>query len=237
MNIYGIVYKIINITNNKVYVGQTVRNVEIRWKQHLYLYEKLDYPLYLAMRKYGVENFSVETICECYNQNELDNKEVYYTNLLEASVDSNGYVCRIGNGKGNLSAETKQRISEAMTNRYESGSPGPFSGKCHTEEAKRKMSRSIKETYAGIEHPNKGKTASQETRDKMSRSKKGRIVSQEQIDRQSKTWEIVSPEGNVMTITNLKKFCRENGLHSGGMYDVVNGKRRSYKGWRRKSIE
>ena len=31
----GYIYKITNRVNNKVYIGQTRRTIEIRWKQHI----------------------------------------------------------------------------------------------------------------------------------------------------------------------------------------------------------
>lgn len=57
-----VIYKIVNHINNKVYVGQTTRSLKKRWRRHLSDVNKLDYPIYKAMRKHGVENFSVEEI-------------------------------------------------------------------------------------------------------------------------------------------------------------------------------
>lgn len=49
----------------------------------------------------------------------------------------------------------------------------------------------------------------------------------------AKTWSIVSPTGEVLTVTNLSKFCKENNLNTSSMYEVMSGKRRTHKGYRR----
>jgi hypothetical protein len=41
----------------------------------------------------------------------------------------------------------------------------------------------------------------------------------------------ISPDGERVTITNLKRFCREHGLHLVRMFEVKSGKRKSHKGW------
>lgn len=44
-------------------------------------------------------------------------------------------------------------------------------------------------------------------------------------------WLFKSPDGEVVTIYNLAKFCRENGLTEGNMRYVYYGKRNHHKGW------
>ena len=61
------IYKITNRINKKVYIGKTYTSVEQRWKEHLQDYNKIrceKRPLYSAMNKYGIENFSIEQIEE-----------------------------------------------------------------------------------------------------------------------------------------------------------------------------
>lgn len=41
----------------------------------------------------------------------------------------------------------------------------------------------------------------------------------------------VSPSGEHVVINNLHAFCREHGLHPVHMHELVNGKRKSHKGW------
>lgn len=60
------IYKFTNKINNKVYIGSTIQPIQKRYKQHLYNVnhktDKYDYPLYAAIRKYGIENFNFEII-------------------------------------------------------------------------------------------------------------------------------------------------------------------------------
>lgn len=57
--INGFVYRIVNLQNNKQYIGKTVNPNYERWKQHCY-YAK--HPLYRAMIMEKVDNFRFEVI-------------------------------------------------------------------------------------------------------------------------------------------------------------------------------
>ena len=64
----GYIYKIVNNVNDKVYVGKTCRTLTIRWKEHCkHCNEGVDYPIYRAMKKYGIDAFHMELIEECNN--------------------------------------------------------------------------------------------------------------------------------------------------------------------------
>jgi group I intron endonuclease len=78
------IYQITNKINNKIYVGKTLRTVEERWKEHCQDFNKPrneKRPLYDAMQKYGIINFSIEPLEEVtvFNINE---KEQYWIELL-----------------------------------------------------------------------------------------------------------------------------------------------------------
>lgn len=77
-NISGI-YKITNLTNDKVYIGQSV-NLADRLRNHAKAGIGIDAPglkLYQDMKKLGIENFSFEILEKC-PQVELNNKEKYW---------------------------------------------------------------------------------------------------------------------------------------------------------------
>lgn len=79
----GYIYKITNQINNKVYVGQTKKTVDYRFKEHnrqAKIELKGERPLthlHAAIIKYGFENFKVETLEQCDN-NDLNEKEKYW---------------------------------------------------------------------------------------------------------------------------------------------------------------
>src|ERR1035437_2744024 len=142
-----IIYKITNKFNGKIYIGQTIRTLEQRWSKHKSDSRTRNYPIYLAIRKYGSEVFTVETLCTCDTQEELDKMEIYHISLYN-TVSPNGYNLELGsNGKGKQTPETCLRISNSKKG-IKRGSP--------SIETRNKMS-----VFA------KNRTYSEETRVKM----------------------------------------------------------------------
>lgn len=85
------IYCITNLINGKRYVGKTTTSIEERWKEHCYDFQKErcnKRPLYDAMNKYGIQNFIVEQIYECDNE-ELSSYEIQFIDKLDTY--SNGY--------------------------------------------------------------------------------------------------------------------------------------------------
>lgn len=90
----GYIYKIINDINNKVYIGKTQFPIQKRWKQHCRDYKKEKNekrPLYNAMKKYGIQHFSINLIEE---SNDLENKEKYWIKQYDSY--KNGYNATLG---------------------------------------------------------------------------------------------------------------------------------------------
>ena len=59
------IYQITNNINGKIYIGKTEFSIEKRFQEHCRdcFKRKTEHrPLYAAMRKYGIENFSVALI-------------------------------------------------------------------------------------------------------------------------------------------------------------------------------
>ena len=80
----GYIYCITNLVNGKQYVGKTTYSVTKRFKEHCKDSSKRrneKRPLYDAMNKYGIENFVVEQLCECDNE-ELSSYEIQYIEKL-----------------------------------------------------------------------------------------------------------------------------------------------------------
>lgn len=62
-----LVYKVTNLLNGCVYVGQQVHNNEKYLGSGIFIKR--------AIKKYGPENFSKEILSECNSKEELDEKE------------------------------------------------------------------------------------------------------------------------------------------------------------------
>jgi len=91
------IYLITNKINNKKYVGKTNFSIEKRFREHCLESKKersSDRPLYRAMNKYGIENFSISVIEECLSK-ESSEKEIYWIGRFD-SYGKNGYNATIG---------------------------------------------------------------------------------------------------------------------------------------------
>lgn len=95
------IYKITNIQNEKVYIGQTIRPIEQRFKRHMNdaLNNILDTHFARAIRKYGKENFIIEQIDTAQTQDELNKKEQYwiqYYNSVENGYNETDAISKCG---------------------------------------------------------------------------------------------------------------------------------------------
>lgn len=73
----GYIYKITNQVNGKSYIGQTITSINTRMLKHFSNAKKATTGIDYAIQKYGKENFEIEQVCECANEN-LDDLERYY---------------------------------------------------------------------------------------------------------------------------------------------------------------
>lgn len=82
------------MVNDKVYIGLST-NIEKRWAMHRSgpfnpNNKAYNYPLYRAIRKYGIENFTFEILEEC-KVCELGEREIYYIAIYAANNREKGY--------------------------------------------------------------------------------------------------------------------------------------------------
>lgn len=95
----GVIYKITNKINSKIYIGQTRVTEPQRWQQHVwYAYNcpnKDSLLLCYAIKKYGKENFQREVIEECDNDL-LNEKEIYWINYYNSTNRKIGYNLSLG---------------------------------------------------------------------------------------------------------------------------------------------
>lgn len=84
------IYSITNNINGKAYIGQS-KDIITRWKQHCSRAKNgdVDYLIVLALRKYGVENFTFAIIEEC-RPSELNTREMYYIELFNTYIGKDG---------------------------------------------------------------------------------------------------------------------------------------------------
>lgn len=105
---YGIIYKIHNKINDKIYIGQTINKngfngrysskgngiekVYNYYKRSLKYNYRINKHLFNAIDKYGYDAFEVNEIFDiAFSRNELDIKEQCWINILKANKYNNGY--------------------------------------------------------------------------------------------------------------------------------------------------
>jgi group I intron endonuclease len=153
------IYEFVNNINQKVYVGQTI-DYSHRIRSHKFnLTQNKNTPFYNALLKYGWENFSINIIEEC-EENELNNKEIYWIKKKN-SLYPNGYNLLEGGSQSRHTDYTKQKISN--------GRKGIKFSESHIENLRKSHLGYImpEEQKKKISNSNKGKVISQETKRKL----------------------------------------------------------------------
>jgi group I intron endonuclease len=132
----GYIYKVTNLINNKIYIGQTINNVKYRWSAHCSSASKCK-ALSASIATYGKDSFKVETleVIEAQDKVALIEK----LNLLEikyikeySSEAPNGYNLSPGGDrlsfynrvstKGKKRGKYKQRTAEELAKNAERNS-------------------------------------------------------------------------------------------------------------------
>lgn len=110
------IYKITNIQNNKIYIGQTIRPVKNRFHRHINdaMNNILDTHFARAIRKYGSENFSIEIIDKAESQEELNQKEQYWIQYYNSTIDGYNETDAISKCGGNTYKNKTEQEMEVI---------------------------------------------------------------------------------------------------------------------------
>jgi len=188
--LYGYIYKIENLVNGKLYIGQTTLNYEQRKWRHFYELRRGKHSneyLQNSFNKHGEFNFDFKIITWGNNQDELNDLEIYYINKYDCLNRDKGYNLREGGQNGKMILETKIKISESLK-----GNNNHFYGKKHNDISLKLMSSAKKDKNnpmygkfpwnkgivwlerRGTNNPNYGRPLSTKTRQKISESIRGK---------------------------------------------------------------
>ena len=110
IEVYGIIYKITNKINGKIYIGQTIRGFDKRYQGDLKKYVK-NIPLKRSIEKYGIENFDICKIYDiAFSKEELDIKEMNWVRIFNSNHKDFGYnLTEGGNGTRGYAPSEEQR--------------------------------------------------------------------------------------------------------------------------------
>jgi len=207
----GIIYRVTNLTNGKLYVGQTTRPLRQRYSQHRRFKNGTLYPV---IQKYSDEELLWEIVCECSNIDDLN----YCEDFIIRRYVSDGYTLYNRTVGGGLNAEhtdeVKKRISDSLKGRFTGednsmyGCIGAYHGKSLSEEHRRKMSES-----------HKGKPLTNEHRALIS-------------DGMKYSYSVYFDDGSVREYINAdqRDICKEIGLGSAVTFRSFFGDRKPFKG-------
>jgi len=187
-----IIYKAENKVNGKIYVGETLHKLETRIHDHFRMGGSPVF--YNALKKYGIQNFSILVIDTAKSIKELNEKEKYWIKFYNCKVP-NGYNLTDG-GDGITgyihTPEARKKISEKLKGRkreYMVGDNNPMkrpevrkkvsnSQKVYMSkpEAKQKVSEKLRNRKFLDEHKEKlRRPRSQESKKRMSESRRGKV--------------------------------------------------------------
>lgn len=181
LEVHGVIYKITNEVNGKVYIGQTTRGFYKRYPSsgediiRVYKYhnslknKKLYYNKHLldSINKYGFKSFSVDKCLDiAFSQKELNAKEKSWILIYNSFKD--GYNQNEG---GEIITRNIGEANYFYGKRFTKENNG-FYKKKHSKETRLRMSKNHA-NVSGKNNPMYGMKHSQETKDKISRSRKG----------------------------------------------------------------
>lgn len=167
------IYKIINLTNNKVYIGQSDRLNE-REREHFYRLGRNEHSneyLQKSYNKHGLNNFKFEIIEE---SEDLDNREVYWINEYGGINSKSNYNLKDPVSK-QWSNYTRVKQSKSIT-----GKNNPNFGNNWSQEQKDNLS--LKRKGVSLEE-RIGKDKADLTKEKMRESQTGRKHPEDVIDK------------------------------------------------------
>ncbi len=128
------IYKITNIQNNKIYIGQTIRPIQDRFHRHINdaLNNILDTHFARAIRKYGKDNFIIEQIDQAQTQDELNKKEQYwiqYYNSVQNGYNETDAISKCGGNTYQSKTEKEMEIIKEKIRQTKLGAKNPMAKK------------------------------------------------------------------------------------------------------------
>lgn len=220
------IYKITN-PKGKIYIGQSI-NVKIRNNFYKTNNCKNQPKLYNSFQKYGWEQHVFEIIEEC-NLDQLNEKEIYW-GLYYDVLGEKGLNLRLGNGRGLVSEETKQKQRKAKL--------GKKLSKEHCDKISNALKNKPKPQGFGENHSEKlkGTPKPQGFGEKISKAKIGIPLVPGTGDKIAKTKEkpVIQFDQDNNIINNFdsaKKAAEYIGVHEVNMRLHLGGKYKKCKGY------
>ena len=248
----GGIYQIQNCQNGKIYIG-SAKCFQVRASQHqtqLRNQKHRNKHLQASFEKHGEDNFLFEVLeviegdklarttreeeflqeqiklgnwDNCFNflKRTKTNPKKVWSSSPEETIER----IRQGNLGKKVTVETRQRMSKA------------HEGQRHSMATRSKLAKIARKQW-------ENKTAEEKEQIALTFSKanKGRKYSKSHIENirkanlgnahRAKEFKLFSPDGNLVLGKNIKEFAVQNSLNPAHLCAILNGKRKSHKGWK-----
>lgn len=252
------IYSITIEANNSIYIGQSV-DIMNRWSSHRSCLRQGHHQNSRVQRvfdKYGEASLSFAVVENCAKPTtpeHLTDREEWWITHFKAlgKIILNQRIVVSSNFGFKHTLESRQKLSRALTGRKLSADRVEAMrqrqlGTKHSPETRAKMSASQKarphpspEQCAAISKRQKGRKMSESSCRKMSEIRTGVKRGPHSDNHKAKIgnanagkFSLVSPSGERVEVSNLCKFCRENGLDQAHLYKVKSGQQKTHKGWK-----
>lgn len=222
----GIIYKYSNNFNNKVYIGQTIHEVDRKRQHKLSVFKETHFSR--AIRKYGFDNFTYTVLFEvsCNNKqdliNTLNSKEIIAIRYYDSTNIEKGYNISKG-GSGTIGVEP---WNKGRHNVYSKEHINHLAELHRNKPLSDKVKQKISETKMGSTPWNKGKTNvySEEARKKMSLSHKllGTNGCERQVNQYDKdgnfirSYNSIKEAIEITKVINISPVCQGKRKTAGG---------------------
>lgn len=242
---YYIIYKTTNLIDKKYYIGKhKTENINDDYLGSGKILKE-------AIKKYGKHNFKKEILFifndeismnkkekELVDDNFIKKEDNYnitvggdggFHHINNTNVNKQKYRKKALETMQNFPDDLKEKINKKKANKgRNNGMYGssrykelnPMWGKNHTEDSKKIQSEKRKKWFENNESYLKGKPCPEKTKQILA-------------EKNSKEYTLLSPNNEILKIKNLTKFAKENNLSINCLQQVVSGRNKSHKGWKK----
>jgi group I intron endonuclease len=222
------IYKIINKVNGKYYIGSS-NDIHKRWKQHINFLNKGNHQndyLQRSWNKYGKDQFEFLIVKEIPSGQLVETEQKYLDNIEKEKC----YNLSLIAGKVEMTEETRNKIRQkAFGHKRNLGRKYDLITFIRRANSRRNNGKPwcSEETKKKISVSHTGKSLSKEHKRKVGQSCKGKIPHNKDYTTRTFFNKITNE-----TFTGTKSdFIKKYNLLRSAVYDVINGKRQSHKGW------
>ncbi len=193
----GEIYRIIRIKTGKCYVGQTTRTAAERFEDHKHC--KTSY-IGRAIRKHGVESFTLEVLEVCETREQLNERERFWIAFFNCRWPLGYNMTEGGEGNWERTPESIAKMSRK--------------GKRHANSSRKQIALSL----TGENNPQYGKPLSDETKAKLSAAvpNKRAVICVET----SEVFDSITAAAQCkqLCLQDVSRACRNPGRTAGGFH-------------------